>query len=139
MKKLAFISISFITLLTTSCKKETETCTLSSTSILGSYKIASILYKADAQTPAVDEFTTYEACEKDDILTFNSNGTWTLSEGVTSCNPPNSDNGNWSLVGNIFTVDGSALNISNFSCTEFTLSQSNPTTGESTTTRLVKQ
>lgn len=139
MKKLIFISISILTIVTTSCKKETETCTLSSTSIVGSYKIASILYKENAQTPVVDDFTTYDACEKDDILTFNSNGNWTLTEGATSCNPANSDDGSWSLVGSIFTVDGESLIISNFSCTEFTLNQSDPATGESTATRLVKQ
>lgn len=139
MKKLLFLSTAIVALLTTGCKKEAETCTLSSTSILGSYKIASILYKADAQTPAVDEFTTYDPCEKDDIITFSSNGVWTQTEGATSCSPANSDSGGWSLVGNIFTLDGEAATISNFSCTEFSVIFADPTTGESVTTRLIKQ
>ncbi len=139
MKKLAFISISIITLLSTGCKKDNETCTLSSTSIVGNYKIASILYKADAQTPAVDQVTLMDPCEKDDIISFLANGTWTQAEGVTSCNPANSDNGSWSLVGSVFSLDGDAYTISNFSCTEMTINQSDPTIGESTAIRLIKQ
>jgi len=140
MKKLLILSTAVVALLTTSCKKDNDTtCTLSSSSISGAYKIASILYKADAQTPAVDIITTYDACEKDDILTFSSNGTWTQSEGATSCSPSNSDNGNWSLVGETLSVDGVALTVSNFSCSEFTLNITGPGVGETTTTRLVRQ
>ena len=140
MKKLLILSTAVVALLTTSCKKDNDTtCTLSSSSISGAYKIASILYKADAQTPAVDIFTASDACEKDDILTFSSNGTWTKSEGATSCSPANTDSGNWSLVGSILTIDGDASTVSNFSCTEMTINQSDPTTGEESTIRLIKQ
>ena len=116
MKKLLILSTAIFALMATSCKKDTETCTLSSSSIAGAYKIASILYKADAQTPAVDQVTLMDPCEKDDIISFNANGTWTLTEGATSCNPANSDNGNWSFVGSVFSLDGDSFTISNFSC-----------------------
>ena len=139
MKKLLILSAAAIVLFTTSCKKDNETCTLSSSSITGAYKIASVLYKADAQTPAVDIITTYDACEKDDILTFSSNGTWTQSEGATSCSPSNSGNGNWSLVGETLSLDGVSTTVSNFSCSEFTINITGPGVGETTTTRLVRQ
>ena len=140
MKKLFILSTAVVALLTTSCKKDNDTtCTLSSSSISGAYKIASILYKADAQTPEVDIFTNFDACEKDDILTFSSNGTWTQSEGATACSPANTDSGNWSLVGSTLTIDGDASTVSNFSCTEMTLNQIDPSSGEVVTIRLIKQ
>jgi hypothetical protein len=139
MKKLLILSTAIFALMTTSCKKDSPTCTLSSNTIVGNYKIASILYKADAQTPAVDEFATYDACEKDDIISFNANGTWTQTEGATSCNPANSDNGNWSFVGSVLTLDGESFTISNFSCSEMTINQTDPASGESFAVRFIKQ
>jgi hypothetical protein len=123
----------------TSCKKDSPSCTLSSSTLVGNYKIVSILYKADAQTPVEDEVLLMDPCEKDDIFSINANGTWTQTEGATSCNPANSDNGSWSLVGNTFNLDVDSYTISNFSCSGMTLNQSDPTIGETLAIKLIKQ
>ncbi|MBC6991511.1 lipocalin family protein [Hymenobacter sp. BT491] len=48
--------------------------------------------------------TVLQTCQKDDLLRYNSNNTYTISEGATSCTPPDTDNGTWSL-----SADGTKL------------------------------
>ena len=124
-----------------SCKKDTPStsCTYNTASVLGSYKTTSFLYKADAATPEVDLFPSYPNCQKDDLLTFNSNGTYTLSEGATSCNPSNADSGTWSISGNNMILDGETVEIQNFSCSGFKVKTTDITSGESFTITLAKQ
>lgn len=47
----------------------------------------------------VDAYTTgfFEECEKDNILRFNTNNTYVLSEGAVSCTPPTAENGTWAF------------------------------------------
>ncbi len=141
MKKLFSLAALSIVMFS-SCKKDTPaaTCNLDNNGILGDYKITSILYKADAATPEMDVFTTYSACEKDDIYTFSPNGIYVVTEGVTSCTPTNATSGTWSLSGTTLTLDGSDVStVTNFSCGGFVINQSNVTTGESTKVTMVKQ
>jgi hypothetical protein len=105
MKKLALLAIGAIVFMS-SCKKDepTTTCTLSSTSIQGTYKITAETYQADAQSPVEDEFALYEPCEKDDLFVFG-NGTINTSEGATSCNPPTDPISlSWTLSGSQLTL-----------------------------------
>ena len=141
MKKL-FIIASALVVAFSSCKKDdpAPTCNLDNNGILGNYKVTSILYKANTATPEVDIFALYDACEKDDIITFVANGVYNLTEGATSCTPTNADSGTWSLSGSTLTLDGTEGGVvSNFSCSGFTITQTIASTGEVTTITLAKQ
>jgi hypothetical protein len=141
MKKLSILSLLALLILG-SCKKDTPsstTCTYNTASVLGSYKTTSLLYKADAVTPEEELFSLYPDCQKDDLLTFNSNGTYTVSEGATSCNPTNADSGTWSVSGNNMILDGETVEIQNFSCSSFKVKLTDAVTGEIITISLAKQ
>ncbi len=140
MKKLtifAFLTVLFLS----ACKKDTPTttCTFNSSSVAGTYKITSFIYKADATSPEVETFTTFPDCQKDDLLTFISDGTYTVSEGTLSCNPSTSDNGTWSIIGNNLVIDGETSEVLNFSCSGFKVKTTDTTTGETFTITLAKQ
>ena len=140
MKKLSILSLLALLILG-SCKKDTPStsCTYNTASVLGSYKSTSFLYKANAATPEVDLFPSYPDCQKDDLLIFNSNGTYTLSEGATSCNPSNADSGTWSISGNNMILDGETVEIQNFSCSGFKVKTTDIISGETFTITLAKQ
>ena len=145
MKKI--IGISFLAvILFSSCKKDdpTPTCTLSATSILGTYKTTAATIQADAQSPVVDDYATWDACEKDDLVTLSAGGVFSGSEGVTSCTPPTDPfSANWTLSGNTLTISfmGFASNatISDFTCNGFKITTVDATTGEISVSTVTKQ
>jgi hypothetical protein len=103
-----------------SCQKDPEppTCATNATSLSGSYKITAVTYKENASAAEVDYYSLFytEPCERDDILTFNANGTYQFTDAGIVCDPSNSDNSTWSLVGNTITVDGDPATIESFDC-----------------------
>ena len=101
-----------------SCKKDPEKCTSSVASISGAYKITAYTYKATPTSPDQDYYPILfpDACERDDELTFNANGTYQKTDVGVVCTPPQNDNGSWSLSGNTLTVDGNPENIESFDC-----------------------
>lgn len=119
MKKITTLAALF-TLLFSSCKKaeivQEPTCLLSISNILGTYKITSILYKSNPQTAEIDYFIYYDECEKDNLLIFNSNNTYVISEGATACSPTTSESGNWNLNQNSITIDSELGTVTDFSC-----------------------
>lgn len=123
------------------CKKDTATttCTLSSTSIVGTYKLTAMTNKVNDATPAVDLYASFDACQKDDLYAFNNGGTYVISEGATSCTPTNASSGTWTLSGTTFTLDGDPAEISNFSCTGFEVKVADPATGAVTNATFAKQ
>jgi len=130
MKKIFLLSI-LISMVFISCKKDSNKapCTLSSSSLVGNYKITSYLMTMNGQTIDVFTDTSFSPiCQRDDIYTINANGTMTQSEGAISCNPPSTGGlGNWSLNGTNFTLStdstspAQSYTISDFSCTSFKL------------------
>jgi hypothetical protein len=136
MKKLLMVLSIVMIALAMGCKKSDSNCTLDATSILGAYKITALTYQATATSTVDDEFAFMPACQKDNILTFLSNGIYTYSEGVTSCSPSTADSGIWSLSGSTLTLDGGA-NTTTFNCTTLVI-KSTGTTDIGTIT-LVKQ
>ena len=108
-----------------SCKKDKgSSCTISMASISGSYKKTAVTYKASATSAEVDYFSTVfpDACEWDDINTFDTNGTSHLTDAGIVCSPPSTDNGTWSLSGNIMTTGGVPFTIESFDCKTLVLS-----------------
>ncbi len=122
-------TIAFLFLVTVfvSCNKDkNENCSLSVNAVAGNHKISAVRYKATPSSAEVDYYTTLytEPCERDDVFTFNSNGTYVFTDAGIVCTPSNSDNGTWSLSGNTVTIDGDAANVDNFNCTTLTVSMS---------------
>ncbi len=119
MKKIITLA-AFLIIIFSSCKKDevvsNSTCLLSSSNILGTYKITSILYKSSPQTPEIDYFIYYDECEKDNLLIFNSNNTYVISEGATACSPTTSESGNWNLNQSSITIDSELGTITDFFC-----------------------
>ena len=133
MKKVFLFSIA-MSLVFISCKKSSNnaTCTLSSSSIVGNYKMTSYIATINGQTIDLFSDTTYSPlCVRDNIYSINSNGTFSESEGAISCNPPSTDGNNatWSLSGNNLTV----FAVSDYSCASFKLNVSDSTSSMSFT------
>lgn len=119
MKKIITLA-TFLTVIFSSCKKaevvQNPICLLSASNILGTYKITSILYKSDPQTPEIDCFMYYDECEKDNLLIFNSNNTFIISEGATACSPTTTESGNWNLNQSLITMNSELGSVTDFSC-----------------------
>ena len=134
MKKGFLLSI-LASMIFISCKKSSNTtCSLNSNSIVGSYKITSYMMTSNGQTLDLFSDTTYVPfCQRDNIFSINSNGTFAESEGAISCNPPSAsgNTGTWSLNGNAFsTADSSSTStftVSDYSCASFKLIMSDST------------
>jgi hypothetical protein len=104
-----------------SCKK-TDTCTLSSTSILGTYKMTANKYRATGTTVDLDYYAAADACQKDDTYTVASGGVFTITDAGVVCSPSNTSTGTWTLSGTTFTTDGSdAATVASFSCSGMVL------------------
>jgi hypothetical protein len=119
MKKLSLLLL--LPALFFACKKEDNKkvgCTTDVSSISGSYKVTAYTYKASASSPEQDYFNIIfsEVCERDDILTFSSNGNWTLTDAGVVCSPSGNDNGTWSLSGNTLSIDGDPTTIDSYDC-----------------------
>ena len=98
MKKLSFACLPLL-LLFFSCKKEKASCDLSSTNIVGSYKATAVTYKATPSSTPVDIFAFTDACDKDNIIILNANGTFTYQDAGVKCDPTGDDAGSWNPVG----------------------------------------
>jgi len=120
MKKIALIVLSTIVLF--SCKKdskdEPQTCTTSTATVSGSYKITAVTYKETAASPEIDYMNILfpDPCQRDDIYTFNADGSYQIADVGLVCSPPGNDNGTWALVGNNLQIDGDPVNLESFDC-----------------------
>ena len=122
MKKFILFLVIYV-LAFASCKKDKkdDNCSLSEANLAGSYKITSIKYKASASSPEEDYIDQFlEPCEKDDIITLNTDHTYVYTDAGTICSPNGNDNGTWGLSGNVILVDGDPATVENFNCSSFT-------------------
>jgi hypothetical protein len=138
MKKI-ILSLVVLSAVFVSCKKDDKNCDLNAGNVTGSYKITGLTYKANTATPVVDEYALFPACQKDDLIIFNANGTTTYSDAGVVCTPPGNDTGIWTLSGNSISLDGDVYVVAAFSCTGMTLTQAGPDPGELTTITVAKQ
>jgi len=123
MKKTPIFILSAVLLF--SCKKDSEeTCATNTASVSGNYKVKAVTYKENAAAPEIDYYTVWytETCERDDIITFNANGTYQSVDAGVVCTPSNSDDGTWSLVGNTIQLDGDPATIESFDCKSLVIS-----------------
>ncbi|MEP6713768.1 MAG: hypothetical protein ABJA37_15180 [Ferruginibacter sp.] len=123
-----------------SCKKDNKNCDLNTANFAGSYKTVSIKYKATPSSAEIDVFSSYDACEKDDLVIFNANGTYTTTDSGVKCTPTTPDDGGaWSLIGSELTVDGETGTVTSFDCNNASINTKDNSTGESSTISLVRQ
>lgn len=101
-----------------SCKEKPLECSTSVTNLSGSYKVTAYGYKQTPTSPEEDYYAIIfpDACDRDDIYTFNANGTYIMKDAGLVCSPPDDDNGTWSFVGNAMTIDGVPASIESFDC-----------------------
>lgn len=91
--------------------------------ISGTYRLTAVGYKMNAtatEQPVYDQWVT-EACEKDDQITLNANGTFTYTDAGVKCNPDGGYTSTWSLNGSTITVDGDPATIQSFSCSSLVI------------------
>jgi hypothetical protein len=143
MKKILMGIIALSMLTVTSCKKkdkEPENITPTTSNLSGSYKTAKVTGTASGSSTEIDITNTWlDACEKDDIITLNANGTYTVVDAGTTCSPTSADTGTWSLVNSTtINIDGSNNTIKRFNGTNLDISFSDPSAG-TVTIYLVKQ
>jgi uncharacterized protein YcfL len=94
-----------------SCQKEKEkentpACGISMEGLAGSYKITKLQYKASPEVAPADFMTYLEECQKDDITTLYSNGTYKYDDGGLVCEPNESDEGVWLVKDKTVVSDG---------------------------------
>lgn len=85
---------------------EEKKCSISMESLSGKYNLISVKYKESNTAAELDFRSLQEACEQDDFLILNPNGTYTTEDVGISCNSNETDSGSWSLTGNELTSDG---------------------------------
>ena len=61
-------------------------------------------------------WSNYDECEKDNLLIFNSNNTYVISEGATACSPTTTESGNWNLNQSVITINSELGTVTDFSC-----------------------
>ncbi|RAJ77397.1 lipocalin-like protein [Chitinophaga dinghuensis] len=96
-----------------SCKKEdsqpnnnNNSCEVNVANLVGNYKVTALQYKASANATPVDFLAQMEDCEKDDILTLKTNGTYTFTDAGIVCKPDGNQEGTWKLEGKTLISDG---------------------------------
>jgi hypothetical protein len=120
MKQIIFLSILTV-LFFTACEKDDDTpsCTTNTASIAGPYKITAVTYKASASSAEMDYFNMLfpDACERDDVYTFQTNSTYQIKDAGVVCTPNGDDNGTWSFVSaNSMIIDGDQVTLESFDC-----------------------
>ena len=143
MKKPLLIVI--VSLLMFSCKKDkgdNNNCTIATASITGNYKITAVTYKSSATAPETDYFNMLfpDACERDNVYAFSSNGSYTINDAGIVCSPASDDDGTWSVSGNIMTIDGDAVDVKSFDCQSLVIVNSDTqSSGDKLTLTLTRQ
>ena len=121
MKKTTFLLL--VTVLFFACNKP-DKCTTTVNSISGMYKITAYTYKQTPTSPEQDYYPILfpDACERDDELNFNANGTYQKTDAGSACTPPQNDNGTWGISANTITIDGDPGPIESFDCKTLVIS-----------------
>jgi len=118
MRKILLIAITSLFVIACKKKKNDSSCATDVASISGAYKITAATYKANASAAEQDYFNILFAdpCQRDDIYTFQTNGTYELKDAGTVCSPAGDSNGTWSVSANTMVIDGDATAIESFDC-----------------------
>lgn len=124
MKKLTLMALVAVLIFSGCGKDDAKTCDLNAANVAGSYKVTSVLFNG---LEVLNDDNFYPACERDDVYTLNANGTYTYTDAGTVCDPAGDDSGTWSFSGSTLTVDGDDAAVSDFTCSGFKVTFSDPT------------
>ena len=117
MKKTILIILAALFLF--SCKNHEANCVTTTETVSGSYKVTTATYRTSASAAEMDYIPVLfpNTCERDDVITFNANGTYRFADVGVVCSPAGDNNGTWSLTGiNSMTIDGDAVILESFDC-----------------------
>ena len=143
MKKI--ISLMLIeALFISSCKNNPNpVCKIDATSVSGSYRIAAATYQANPTSPEENYYDMLfggDTCQRDNVYTFQTDGTYRFKDSGTVCSAPGDRNGTWAINGNYMVVDGDSTSIESFDCdTLVVFSRDVKTTGDKFKLIAVKQ
>jgi hypothetical protein len=142
MKKI--ISLMLIeALFISSCKNDPDPlCKTDVKSISGSYKITKAIYKVSPTSPEENYYDMLfrDTCQRDNVYTFQTDGTYQFKDSGAACSPPGNRNGTWSINGNSMVVDSDTTGIESFDCKTLVFFSSDiKTTGDKLILTAVKQ
>lgn len=87
-----------------SCKKNETTnasanITVSLSNIAGNWKVTDATFTQAGSSAAVNTYSSYPVCNKDDIFNFTAAGNYTITDAGTVCSPTSASAGTFTLVG----------------------------------------
>ena len=124
IKTLSLAALSL--LLFGSCKKDkANSCDKSMAAIAGTYSITKIEIGSNGNFVDVDD---RDACEKDDHIVLNQNGTLQYQDDGITCDPNGEDSGTWNIDSNgKITMSGAGdfyaqtADVTSFDCTNLVI------------------
>lgn len=133
--RVSLLTLSLISLLTfTGCQKDDPPPPTKTELISRNWKATAMTAVFPAPIGTVDVFAQLEACEKDNIIKVKADGTYTVDEGATKCDPTDPqivETGNWVFASNEtkLTIMGETWDIVSLSATSLVLKQDLPAGG----------
>jgi hypothetical protein len=146
MKKLCF-NLGFILLTASvlglsSCKKDkNDISAVTVQNISGTYKLTAYTFK-EGNLPEENLLAMMDACEKDNPISFKSDGTYSIPDVGIVCTPPGNFSSTWSLSNaTTMVMNGETHTIKNWNGTQLVLTMTEVNAGvtEVTTYTLNKQ
>jgi hypothetical protein len=125
MKRM-LIAFSALTLMFTACKKDDvkKEVTPTKENLTGTWMVTSV--KISNASGSMDLFSSFEACEKDDIYHLNADLSFEYEDAGTQCSPNNIySGGTWALTSSTtIDIDGDVSTIKSFDGKTLVASQS---------------
>ncbi len=102
----SFLICSFI--LIAACKKSGTSIDAEATLTSGKWQLTDAGVVIPGSSTPIDVFSQVPTCLSDNFYTFGANGTLTVDEGASKCNPgdPQTTTGNWKLLDNNTKLQG---------------------------------
>ena len=122
MKKL--LAIALCAFILVSCKKDKK-CNADAAGISGNHRVTAVTYRTSPTSPETSfyDFFFPDACDRDNIIVLNANGTYELIDAGTVCSPSSSETGTWTVVGSTINIDGEIATIASFDCDNLVMVQ----------------
>ncbi len=131
----SLLTMGLIALLTfTGCQKDDPPPPTKTELISRDWKVTAMTAVFPAPIGTVDILSQLDACEKDNIIKIKADGTYTVDEGATKCDPTDPqtvETGNWAFTSNEtkLTILDDTWDIVSLSATSLVLKQDTPAGG----------
>src|SRR4051812_21957156 len=143
MKKNSLITLLAATLIfaANACKKSsTSNNAITVESLAGTYSLKALIWNYSGIT--INVYDSLDACDRDNLVTLNTDKTVNFIDAGVACTPPSDDNGTWDLKGDSITFSSnfSSAKIESFDGKTLVLSGTpDGISGAIATTTLLKQ